>query len=87
MLYKTIEFLLKLARDDGRDDSKVHALNILRYIFQDAFLKHDIQKYIEPAMILSTESFSSNSWSIRNSALMSFTALTKRLLGQTHVQD
>lgn len=38
-------------------------------------------------MILATESFSSNSWSIRNSALMAFTALTKRVLNNLHVQD
>lgn len=38
-------------------------------------------------MILATESFSSNNWSIRNSALMAFTSLTKRLLNNLHVQD
>jgi|LauGreDrversion4_2_1035121.scaffolds.fasta_scaffold226534_3 hypothetical protein len=38
-------------------------------------------------MILATESFSSNNWSIRNSALMAFTALTKRLLNNLHVQE
>ena len=38
-------------------------------------------------MILATESFRSDSWSIRNSALMAFTALTKRLLNNLHVQD
>lgn len=50
-------------------------------------LRHDIQCFITPAMILATESFSSNNWSIRNSALMAFTALTKRLLNNLHVQD
>lgn len=50
-------------------------------------LRHDIQSFITPAMILATESFSSNNWSIRNSALMAFTALTKRLLNNLHVQD
>jgi len=38
-------------------------------------------------MILATESFNSDSWSIRNSSLMAFTALTKRLLNNLHVQD
>ena len=38
-------------------------------------------------MILATENFKSDNWSIRNSALMCFTSLTKRLLDTTTVQD
>jgi len=38
-------------------------------------------------MILATENFKSDNWSIRNSALMCFTSLTKRLLRTTNVQD
>jgi hypothetical protein len=59
----------------------------MRFIFQDALLKHDIVKYITPTMILATENFKSDNWSIRNSALMCFTSLTKRLLNTTNVQD
>jgi hypothetical protein len=87
LLNKAIAFLLNLAKTADRDDSKIHALNIMRFIFQDSMLRHDIQGFITPAMILATESFSSNNWSIRNSALMAFTALTKRLLNNLHVQD
>ena len=67
------------------DDSKIHALNILRFIFQDSLLRNDITKFLTPAMILATENFKSESWSIRNSALMCFTSLTKRLLNTTTV--
>lgn len=87
LLNKAIGFLLDLAKNADKDDSKIHALNIMRFIFQDSMLRHDIQRFITPAMILATESFSSNNWSIRNSALMAFTALTKRLLNNLHVQD
>jgi hypothetical protein len=38
-------------------------------------------------MILSVENFKSDNWSIRNSALMCFTSLTKRMLNTTTVQD
>lgn len=38
-------------------------------------------------MILATEHFESDDWSIRNSALMCFTALTKRLLRTMIVQQ
>lgn len=88
LLNKSLEFLLDLARiSKDTDDAKIHALNILRFIFQDSFLKNDINKYVTPAMILATENFKSESWSIRNSALMCFTSLTKRLLNTTNVQE
>jgi len=88
LLNQTLEFLLNLARKSSdQDDAKIHALNIMRFIFQDALLKHDIGKFITPAMILATENFKSDNWSIRNSALMCFTSLTKRLLNTTTVQD
>jgi hypothetical protein len=88
LLNTTLDFMLKLAQSNSdSDDSKIHALNIMRFIFQDALLKHDIGKYITPAMILATENFKSDNWSIRNSALMCFTSLTKRLLNTTNVQD
>jgi len=50
-------------------------------------LKHDIGKFVTPAMILAVENFKSDNWSIRNSALMCFTSLTKRMLNTTNVQD
>lgn len=85
LLNKTITFLLNVARTADKDDAKIHALNIMRFIFQDSMLRHDIQGFITPAMILATESFSSNNWSIRNSALMAFSSLTKRLLNNLNV--
>lgn len=87
LLNRSLAFLLDLAKNADRDDSRIHALNILRFIFQDSMLRHDIQGFITPAMILATEAFRSDNWSIRNSALMAFTALTKRLLNNLHVQD
>ena len=51
----------------------------------DALLKHDIGKFVTPAMILAVENFKSDNWSIRNSALMCFTSLTKRMLNTTNV--
>jgi hypothetical protein len=59
----------------------------MRFIYQDSLLRHDVQKFITPGMILACDSFSSDNWSIRNSGLMSFTALTKRVLNNLNVQD
>jgi Putative death-receptor fusion protein (DUF2428) len=33
LLNKSLEFLLNLAQEAEKDDSKIHALNIMRYIF------------------------------------------------------
>jgi hypothetical protein len=38
-------------------------------------------------MILATEEFQSDSWPVRNSALMCFTSLIKRFLGAQRIQD
>lgn len=38
-------------------------------------------------MIVSMEEFKSDNWSIRNSALMNFTALIKRLFDNFHIQN
>lgn len=59
----------------------------MKAVFNDAFLRHDVDTYIPRAMIVSMENFKSDSWSIRNSALMNFTALIKRLLDNFHIQN
>jgi len=88
LLNTTLDFLLDLAKKaSDEDDAKIHALNIMKFIFQDSLLKHDINRFITPAMVLSTENFQSDNWSIRNSALMCFTSLTKRLLNTSFVQE
>jgi hypothetical protein len=68
-----------------REDTKIHALNIMKFIFSDALLRHDSSSFISRAMVLSMEEFKSNNWSIRNSALMCFTALIRRLLDDFHI--
>lgn len=88
LLNHTLEFLLDLARTSSdEDDAKIHALNIMRFIFQDSLLKHDIPRFVTPAMILATDNFRSDNWSIRNSALMCFTSLTKRVINAHGIQE
>ena len=88
LLNRTLEFLLEqVEQTTQREDTKIHALNIMKFIFSDALLRHDVSTYISKAMMLSMEEFSSNNWSIRNSALMCFTALIKRLLDDFHIQE
>ena len=87
LLNTTISFLLDLAKSSESQDSRIHALNILKFIFQDTYLREDITQFITPAMILAVEEFKNENWNIRNSALMCFTALIKRLLGTHHIQN
>ena len=85
LLNTTLKFLLDLAKSAKNQDGKIHALNIMKFIFQDTYLREDISKFITPAMILSCDEFNNENWNIRNSALMCFTALIKRLLGTHHI--
>lgn len=91
LLNRTLDFLLSQFEGEGastqRDDNKIHSFNIMKVVFNDAFLRHDVDNYIPRAMIVSMENFKSDSWSIRNSALMNFTALIKRLLDNFHIQN
>lgn len=73
--------------DGQTDDNKIHAFNIMQKVFSDAQLRHDVYDYIQKAMIVSMKEFKSDSWSIRNSALMNFTALIRRLLDEFHIQN
>jgi len=59
----------------------------MKVIFSDAYLRHDVDTYIVRAMIISMEEFNSENWSIRNSALMNFTSLIRRLLDNFHIQN
>lgn len=87
LLDTTLAFLLDLAKNATFADSKIHALNIMKFIFSDTILREDITQFIPTAMMLSCDEFESDNWSIRNSALMCFTALIKRLLDTHHIQD
>lgn len=56
MLNMTLDFLLKLASEADKDDCKIHALNIMKFIFTDAFLlREHINNYVTPAMMLATK--------------------------------
>lgn len=86
LLDTTLSFLLEVAqKTTGKEDSKIHALNIMKFIFSDTYLREDVSKFIPRAMMLSMDEFSSDNWSIRNSALMCFTALIRRLLNDFHI--
>jgi hypothetical protein len=73
--------LQELAAKDipGKFEVRIHAINILRVVFQDAELKQDMEHYIGQGLALAIRGFSDNDWSVRNSSLMLYSAIMKRL--------
>ena len=59
----------------------------MKVLFSDSQLRTEVGSYISRAMIISMDEFNSDNWSIRNSALMNFTSLIRRLLDNFHVQN
>ena len=76
-----LEKLQELAITDleGRPEVRIHAINILRVVFQDAELKKDMEHYMGQGLALAIKGFTNNDWSIRNSSLMLYSAIMKRL--------
>ena len=42
LLNETLDFLLDVVDKTDRDDSKIHALNIMKFIFSDTYLRQDV---------------------------------------------
>ena len=53
---------------------RVHALNVLKMVFEDAWLSTDLQPHASDAMQLAIDGFRSSSWAVRNSSMMLFSA-------------
>lgn len=73
--------LERLALNDHKQcaDVRIHALNILGVIFQDAQLKPDLEQYLGRGLELAIKGFPNDDWSIRNSSLMLYSAIMRKL--------
>lgn len=83
---KTFENLLAVAQtpvieNESMDYPQVHAFNCIKAILIDSRLSAHCGFMIDSALELAISSFSSTIWSIRNCAVMLFTALQNRLFG------
>ena len=58
---------------------RIHALNILKFVYQDAELKLDMDQYVAQGLALAIRGFADNDWSVRNSSLMLYSAIMKRV--------
>ncbi|KAK6464987.1 putative death-receptor fusion protein-domain-containing protein [Scheffersomyces coipomensis] len=67
--------------NEAYDIPQVHAFNCLKQMFQESPLSKECLKYIPAALRLSLEHFTSDNWSVRNCAVMLFSAIHHRLFG------
>ncbi|TMW64673.1 hypothetical protein Poli38472_011553 [Pythium oligandrum] len=67
--------------------SRVHALNILKLISQDAVLSDDVAVYVSQMLEIAIFGFDCRSWVVRNSSMMLFAAATQRALGDKRIAD
>ena len=80
LLPHCMDQLLAMAGDKNMgDQTRIHSLNILKYVFQDSRLKQDLEHYIGEGLKLAIIGFTDNDWSIRNSSLMLYSAIISRM--------
>jgi hypothetical protein len=73
---------------NGADEmwrSQVHALNVLKAVFQDARLADDLVVFVSDALVVAVKGFSDPRWQVRNSCMMLFTQVLQRALGNKRV--
>ena len=66
---------------------RVHALNVLKMVFEDAWLSTDLQPHASDAMQLAIDGFRSSSWAVRNSSMMLFSATVRATVGKRREKD
>eukprot|EP00755_Sulcionema_specki_P017458 Sspe_Gene.11271::Locus_3805_Transcript_1_1_Confidence_1.000_Length_6072::g.11271::m.11271 len=63
--------------------AKVNALNVLKYVVEDTFLREAVLVHASRALVLALEGFNHNVWAVRNSSLILYSALMNRVVGDT----
>ncbi|PFX19384.1 Thyroid adenoma-associated protein-like [Stylophora pistillata] len=73
--------------DQHLDLSQVHAINILKLLYQDTSLGCEVLQYASQGTIMAIGGFASSSWAVRNASMQLFGSLVKRMLGQRRSGD
>ena len=93
LLSFAVQRLLEIAsvKDDQgteAEDSPVsHSIHILKCLVQDANIARDISPHITEIASVCLDTFSSNSWSVRNAGLQLFGGMAPRIVGQKKIKD
>jgi len=77
---RVVERLARMARD-AAPMRRIHGLNMLRVLVMDSTMAQAMRAHLGEALTLAVTSFSSAHWSVRNSAMMLFAAVSTRHLG------
>ncbi|ODQ81976.1 hypothetical protein BABINDRAFT_6597 [Babjeviella inositovora NRRL Y-12698] len=73
------------AKEEKNDIPQVHAFNCINHIFVESALGDACAAHVDAALTLALPRFASQNWSMRNCAVMLFTALQNRLFGSDKV--
>lgn len=94
LLYHTFNTLYKIATspavssaEEKLDLPQVHAFNCIKALFIETELSSASAFFVDQALEIAITSFSHPIWSIRNCAVMLFTALQNRLFGTAKVSS
>ncbi|XP_064489031.1 tRNA (32-2'-O)-methyltransferase regulator THADA-like isoform X3 [Ornithodoros turicata] len=66
---------------DSAVESKVHAINVLRALYRNAKLGDIVVPYVADGVKVALLGFKAESWAVRNSATLLFSALMTRIFG------
>lgn len=72
--------ILHAASFEAGTPALIHALNVLRFLVQDSQLRSATQPHLAQLLRFSLQGFAAPDWSVRNSALMLYTALAKKTI-------
>ncbi len=70
---------LGIEHKKGGWKARVHALNVLRMLIGDANMPTDILKFLTRSLTTALEGFEDGMWAVRNSCLMLFAAILRRV--------
>ncbi|KAJ7360154.1 hypothetical protein OS493_018142 [Desmophyllum pertusum] len=78
---------LPIVIDQHKDLPQVHAINILKALYQDTSLGCEVLQYASQGTVMAVSGFASSSWAVRNASMQLFGSLVKRMLGQRRGTD
>lgn len=70
-----------MSNTNSNNESKIHAINILRILFKDSSIGSEIMNHCEIVLCSCVDGFTAKEWSIRNGCLMLFSSLVLRIFG------
>ncbi|XP_020616391.1 thyroid adenoma-associated protein-like [Orbicella faveolata] len=86
--------LLKIASRPTKDVSncdstlpQVHACNILRALYRETKVGEIVFPFVSDGVVVAINGFHSDSWAVRNSSMLLFSALVTRIFGVKQGRD